>query len=137
MSCFRYHPHTPYLVSHTLHMKHLAEGEAVQSVRVRLSGLPGVSSVTCEPDAGLVSVIYDLRKLRMEEIETALHDMGIASKDDFFSNLRHAISHVVEELEEDYQSAEMHKPDYAHSPFLYRRLAEEGARVAGGLVHSP
>ncbi|MEO5349916.1 MAG: heavy-metal-associated domain-containing protein [Magnetococcus sp. YQC-3] len=132
MSCIRHHSRTPYLVSHTLHMKHLADGEAVQSVRERLAGLPGVSSVECDPDAELVSVTYNLRKLHMEEIETTLHDMGMALKDDFFSHLRHAISHVMEELEEDYQFAEMNKPDHAHNPFIYRKLAEEEASAQRG-----
>ncbi|MBF0583033.1 MAG: heavy-metal-associated domain-containing protein [Magnetococcales bacterium] len=125
MSCIQPHSRTPYLVSHALHMKHLADGEHMQSVQSRLSGMAGISSVECDPDAELVSVTYDLRTLHMEEIEAALHDMGMALKDDFFSHLRHAISHVMEELEDDDQSARLNKPDHAHNPFIYRKLAGE------------
>ncbi|MBF0185015.1 MAG: cation transporter [Magnetococcales bacterium] len=125
MSCIHHHSHKPYLVSHTLHMEHMAGSDFIQSVQARLSGLPGVSSVECDPDADLVSVTYDLRKVHMEEIETTLHDMDVALKDDFFSHLRHAISHFMEELEDDNQAANLNKPDHSYNPFFYRKLSQE------------
>ncbi|WP_193771111.1 heavy-metal-associated domain-containing protein [Candidatus Magnetaquicoccus inordinatus] len=125
MSCIQHSSRKPYLVSHSLYLDRLAEGMDIHSVKSRLLEVQGVASVECEQDAEQVLVTYDLRQLHLEEIETSLRSMGLTLKDDLVSHLRHAVSHFLEELEDDEQSAEMNKPDHAHNPFLYRNVAEE------------
>ena len=127
MNFISHRPQAPYLVSHTLHIKPRDVGMDIQSVQANLTGLPGVLAVDCAPEEGCVKVTYDLRQVHLQDIETAFQTMGIALKHGFFSHLSHTVTHIIEELEDNNQFANSHRPDQTYNPFVFvhRNLQEE------------
>ena len=93
--------HDPHPVTRTLTVSGMVCEGCARIVVEGVEGLTGAGSVAADWRRNRVTVTYDLKRVRIQEVEKLLADIGYPPAQGFFQRQRRRLLHFAEQNERD------------------------------------
>lgn len=108
--------HEPHLVTRTLTVTEMICSECGDAIEDGLAALDGVVNVVTDWRYDSITLTYDLTRVRLQEVENLLTELGFPPDPTLFGQLRREWLHFIEQNELDHLNAP--PPNFTEPPEL-------------------